>query len=79
MVPLFHRFRENDRLGSPLTCDYDACGRFSPTTLRYAKVYSDLMRLFRDLDGQRIIEIGGGYGGQCFVIHVGARRPRTIS
>ena len=29
--------------------------------------------LFRNLDGQRIVEIGGGYGGQCFVIHSGAR------
>lgn len=60
-------FRENDRLGSPLTCDYGTYGAFSPTTLRYAKVLSDLVTCFGPLDGMRIVEIGGGYGGQCFV------------
>lgn len=61
------RLRENDRLGAPQTCDYGEYGRFSATTLRYAKVLSDLTALFGSLDGLRIVEIGGGYGGQCFV------------
>lgn len=64
---LLERFRENDRLGEPQTCDYGEHGRFSATTLRYAKVSSDLGTLFGSLDGLRIIEIGAGYGGQCFI------------
>lgn len=67
------RFRENDRLGGPNTCDYGSYGRFSPTTLRYAKVLSDLLALFGSLDGMRIVEIGGGYGGQCFITSLVAR------
>ena len=66
-------FRENDRVGSPRTCSYGERGSFSPTTLRYVKVLSDLTRLFGSLDGARIVEIGGGYGGQCYVISAVAR------
>jgi predicted O-methyltransferase YrrM len=67
------RFRENDRIGSPQVCDYGDLGSFSPTTLRYVKVLSDLSRLFGSLEGARIVEIGGGYGGQCHVISAAAR------
>jgi hypothetical protein len=68
LVALFDRLRENDRLGSPVTCDYGEHGRFSPTTLRYVKVLSDLLLLFGRPDGWTIAEIGCGYGGQCFVV-----------
>ena len=61
-------FRRNDEIGSPAVCDYGPHGTFSPTTLRYVKVFADLVGLFGSLDGMRIIEIGGGYGGQCFVV-----------
>jgi putative sugar O-methyltransferase len=61
-------FRDNDRVGSPRTCSYGDHGSFSPTTLRYVKVLSDLTRLFGSLEGARIVEIGGGYGGQCHII-----------
>jgi hypothetical protein len=37
-------------------------------TLRYVKVLSDLRRLFGDLTGMSIVEIGVGYGGQCRLI-----------
>ena len=66
-VSLLDRFRENDRYGKPETCSYGEHGLFSPTTLRYIKVASDISQLFGSLDGLRIIEIGSGYGGQCFV------------
>ena len=69
---LFDRFRDNDRLGAPETHDYGPYGRFSPTTVRYARVFGDLVARFGSLDGLRIIEIGGGYGGQCFVVNAGA-------
>ncbi len=63
----FDRFAENDRFGDPRVFSYDSW-RFSPTTLRYIKVVSDLIDLFGGLAGMRIIEIGGGYGGQCKII-----------
>ena len=42
---------------------------FSPTTCRYIKILADLQDLFRSLNHMRIIEIGGGYGGQCSIIY----------
>jgi hypothetical protein len=63
-------FRRNDSLGGPSTFDFGpGIGVFSPTTCRYAKVLSDLLLMFGDLTGMRIVEVGGGYGGQCFIIH----------
>ena len=75
---LLDRFRKNDRLGTPHVSDYGPHGTFSPTTLRYVKVMSDLVQLFGSLDGLRIIEIGCGYGGQCFTVHV-ASQPRAYA
>jgi FkbM family methyltransferase len=62
-------FKKNDLLGSPKTYIYENIGRISPTTLRYIKVLSDLKNLFGDLSGKKIIEIGVGYGGQCFILN----------
>ena len=62
------QFKENDAHGSPVVFEYKGIGRFSPTTLRYIKVLSDLRHLFGSLDNFNIIEIGVGYGGQCKVI-----------
>lgn len=59
--------RRNDEVGSPAVFDYPPHGRFSPTTLRYVKVFAELRALFGDLDGMEVGEIGGGYGGQAFV------------
>jgi len=66
---LLNLFRQNDRIGNPKLFAYEDAGLFSPTTLRYMKVASDLKKLFGSLDDLRIIEIGGGYGGQCTIIH----------
>jgi len=67
----------NDKYGGASVCDYrDVFGklpntthaRFSPTTLRYAYQAIDALVKF---PGKQltIIEIGGGYGGLCKVIH----------
>ena len=64
-------FRLNDKLGSPHECSYGSYGDFSPTTLRYVKVLSDLQAMFGPLAGMRIVEVGVGYGGQCFVTYTG--------
>lgn len=67
-VDYFEVFRKNDLYGNPITYSYGNYGVFSPTTLRYIKVASDLKCLFKDLNNMDIIEIGGGYGGLCKII-----------
>lgn len=62
------RYLANDRLGSPTLYAYEHTGLVSPVTLRYLKVVSDLRRLFGDLTGRDIVEIGTGYGGQCRLV-----------
>ncbi len=57
---------QSDAVGNPRKYTYE--GReLSPTTLRYLKVASDLKILFGGDIGQKIAEIGGGYGGQALV------------
>lgn len=66
----FERFATNDILGKPHLRYYPGIALdISPTILRYIKVLADLMNLFGRLDDLNIVEIGGGYGGQCKIIH----------
>ena len=65
---LLPQFQKNDLHGNPVTHSYPGMGVFSPTTLRYIKVASDLKKHFGSLDNFNIVEIGGGYGGQCVVL-----------
>lgn len=60
--------RKNDLWGNPKIYSYHNLGSFSQTTLRYAKVYCELIKLFSCLNGFKICEIGIGYGGQCRII-----------
>lgn len=63
-------FVNNDKIGNPNIYYFEEIGlRISPTTLRYIKVLADTMSLFGDLDNMNIVEIGGGYGGQCKIIN----------
>lgn len=55
-------------VGHPRVYRFPGIGLASPTTLRYVKVVTDLRRLFGDLGGMRIAEIGIGYGGQARAI-----------
>jgi putative sugar O-methyltransferase len=64
----FDEFKKNDDFGNPILCNYPAYGKISPTTLRYIKVLSDLIKLFKNLQSFKICEIGVGYGGQCRII-----------
>ena len=64
------KFITNDLIGRPNMFWYEELNEnVSPTTLRYIKVLGDLINLFGSLDGIDIVEIGGGYGGQCKMIH----------
>lgn len=61
-------FKTSETVGNPITFNYDKIGSIAPTTLRYIHVAFDLERLFGSLDDLAIVEIGGGYGGQCKII-----------
>ena len=69
LISDFDKFRENDLIGNPITYEYGDNGCFSPTTLRYMKVAGDLKNLYGDLTNLHIVEIGGGYGGQCKILN----------
>lgn len=68
IIGYYPLFKTSDEIGNPATY---AIGDhiWSPTTLRYVKTLSDLILHFGSLDGLNIIEIGGGYGGLCKIIH----------
>jgi hypothetical protein len=59
---------KNDLYGSPVVGDYAGWGIVSPTTLRYAKVLSDIQKILEGAKDSTICEIGIGYGGQCRLI-----------
>jgi len=64
------KFITNDSIGNPKQYYYKEIDmKISPTTLRYIKVLGDLQNIFGSLNGKDIIEIGGGYGGQCKIIY----------
>ena len=55
----------NDKIGYPIT-NWEL--PFSPSTMQYIGVLSNLITHFGSLDNLRIVEIGGGYGGQARTI-----------
>ena len=69
LITMLSVFADNDIIGSTQTCSYPSLGMdISPSTIRYTKVLSDLILHFGYLDGMDIVEIGGGYGGQCLIV-----------
>lgn len=63
------KLKENDLYGSSNKLSYESpFGLISPSTLRYIKVLSDLIKHFGDLNSMSIVEIGVGYGGQSKII-----------
>ncbi len=68
-LEIIEAFRKNDLYGSPLREHFEGVGAFSPTTLRYMKVASDLNLAYgSSLNQKSIVEIGAGYGGQCLIL-----------
>lgn len=57
----------NDLYGNPVIHDYETI-KASASTLQYIGVLSNIIKEFGSLNGKRIVEIGGGYGGQCRTI-----------
>lgn len=62
-----HTYISGDKIGGPNLTTYKGVTA-SPVTLRYVKVLGDLLTCFDSLDDLNIVEIGGGYGGQCKII-----------
>jgi hypothetical protein len=59
-----------DKIGKPKKFKFKPYGTFSPTLLRYLKVYTDLMKNFGPLNNFHIVEIGVGFGGQASLINL---------
>lgn len=67
----YKKFWNNDRIGGALKQHFPHNDGFiiaSPTTIQYIGVLSNLIDLYGNLDGMKIIEIGAGYGGQAKII-----------
>lgn len=72
------KISENDKIGSPILSnfiqlsDFTKITKFSPTTIRYIATGLDILHTFKlknpDDKKINIVEIGGGYGGQCKVL-----------
>ncbi len=56
-----------DSVGGPIRYRFKNLGFYSPTTIRYVYFHTQMEKLFGDLTGLRVIEIGGGFGGQAAV------------
>lgn len=67
LLSLIDAFKDNDIVGNPITFPYPETGRISPSTLRYIKVTGDLEKFFGKDLGEKIVEIGVGYGGQLLI------------
>lgn len=61
------KFLENDMFGDPEIFDFEFA-KASPTTIQYISVLSNLISELKDLTNYKIVEIGGGYGGQAKII-----------
>lgn len=65
---LMKRMFTNDLTGNPIIYNWGNDMYYSPSTLQYIAVLVNLVKKFGSLDGLKIIEIGGGYGGQAKTI-----------
>lgn len=64
-------FYDNDNFGSPILNLFNSGrvhARCSNSTMQYIGVLSNLIKEFGSLDNMSMVEIGGGYGGQCVII-----------
>lgn len=57
-----------DAIGSPLMGSIGSGVKMSGETARFALQFAILRHLFGSLDGMRIVEVGGGYGGLACIL-----------
>ncbi len=65
-IDIFQRL--DGKIGDPIMADVEGLGKFSGTTLRYIIIADQIKKLFQLPDKAVIVEIGAGFGGQCFVL-----------
>ena len=63
------KVKENDLYGNSTRFNYENFGSISPSTVRYIKNSLDILNKFSDKSYNNVVEIGGGYGGLCKVLH----------
>ncbi len=63
---VINKASSNDIKGNPIIVKYPF-GKYCPASLRYLKVALDLLKCFPEIGDMNVLEIGGGYGGQCVV------------
>ena len=67
---LISSFKENDIVGGSSIFNFgEPFGRISPSTLRYIQNALDISYFFGEGELNKIVEIGGGYGGLCKTIN----------
>ncbi|MBI2743550.1 MAG: putative sugar O-methyltransferase [Chlamydiales bacterium] len=64
-MPAFQRLEE---FGNPAVNFYPGIGSFSGTTLRYIAIADQMQKFFSLPENATAVEIGGGFGGQCFIL-----------
>jgi hypothetical protein len=64
-LPIFNRL---ECIGNPMTEFYPEVGNFSGATLRYIAIADEIGKLFDLPTDAKIVEVGGGFGGQCYVL-----------
>jgi len=64
-----NEFQKNDLIGKPRTYNFAKVGKMSPTTLRYIAMAIEIAEKMGQSKFSKIVEIGGGYGGQASVLH----------
>jgi len=62
--------RHIDSIGNPNKFKFGNYGTFSPTLIRYLKVYLEIKKELGEFDNQRVSEIGVGFGGQATLINL---------
>jgi len=66
---ILEKIRRLDCIGCPRVHNYGFVGPFSPSTLHYLKIASDLKLRFGEIKHMSVIEINGGSGGLCKTLH----------
>lgn len=67
-VEELEKFKSNDIIGAPYLYDYSPVGLISPGTIYFANILKELRKYFGNLSNHKLVEIGGGYGGQAKII-----------
>lgn len=68
LLLLFSQFEKIDQIGGPTKVEYPGIGMFSEATLRYIYIADRLSKIFDLPKASSIVEIGGGFGDQCYLL-----------